>query len=261
MSAPGACSNCGAGLAGRYCHDCGQDTVPPETAMASWRTQVDRLRRTLHALVLRPGLLTREHLSGGRVRFIPPLTLFLNVVAVFFLFSAVTQFQLSAFARSDTSHHIERSIERRAERAGIDKAVFMERAERRFQGVYTLCLATISLAGYTLLFRLLFLRQWKGWRGAFTLTLHYLAFVFLVFPVFLASAATVSHAGWGAAGRAVGFVTTGAIAVTWLAGAARRLFGESWPWAIGKGVAIVAVGFVLDNLMFVTAMIVTLSIA
>ena len=34
---------------------------------------------------MRPGKLTQEHLTGGRIRYIAPFTLFLNVVAIFFL--------------------------------------------------------------------------------------------------------------------------------------------------------------------------------
>lgn len=36
-----------------------------------------------------------QHLHGARIGYIPPLTLFLNAVALFFLFSAATQFQLT----------------------------------------------------------------------------------------------------------------------------------------------------------------------
>jgi len=255
------CTNCGAPMAGRFCHACGQDSVPDETALASWRGQWQRLRRTLHALVLMPGRLTQEHLSGGRIRYIPPFTLFLNVVTIFFLFSVVTQFRVQSFVRKDDTGHLAQAIERRAEHAGVSKEVFLERVEHRFQGVYTLCLASISLAGYTLLFKLLFRRHWQGWRGPFTFALHYLTYIFLVFPPLLAvmSAATVLVPSLWL--RVAGLVASAGLAVGWLTLADRRLFGESWPHAIMKALAIVAVGFVVDNAMFMTAVFVTFNLA
>jgi len=260
MTGGASCTNCGETLAGRYCHACGQDSIPPETALASWHGHWQRLWRTLYALVLRPGLLTREHLSGGRVRFIAPFTLFLNIVTIFFLFSVVTEFRLQSFVNKDTTNHIDRAIERRAREAGVDRRVFLERAERRFQGVYTVCLATISLAGYTLLFRLFFRRQWQGFRGPFTLALHYLAFVFLVFPFFMAGVSAWARAGPVVLANAFGLAVTFCLATAWLALASRCLFAERWPWAVGKGAAIVFVGFFLDNAMFLAALILTLNL-
>lgn len=255
------CTNCGAPPAGRYCHACGQDSVPDETALASWRGQWQRLRRTLLALVFAPGRLTQEHLSGGRIRYVPPFTLFLNVVTIFFLFSVVTQFRVQSFVRNDDTGHLAQAIERRAERAGVSREVFLERVERRFQGVYTLCLASISLAGYTLLFKLFFRGRWQGWRGPFTLALHYLAFIFLVFPFLLAA----MSAGTGPVPtpwlRIAGIAASAGMAIGWLALAARRLFGETPARAIMKALAIVAAGFVVDNAMFAAAVLITLNLA
>jgi len=44
-----------------------------------------RLWRTLLALIFQPGLLTREFLDGRRVRYLPPLRLYLVLSLVFFL--------------------------------------------------------------------------------------------------------------------------------------------------------------------------------
>jgi hypothetical protein len=258
---PAHCANCGAPMAGRYCHACGQDSVPDETALASWRGQWQRLRSTLHALVFAPGRLTQEHLSGGRIRYIPPFTLFLNIVTIFFLFSVVTQFRVQSFVRKDDTGHLAQAIEHRAERAGVSKEVFLERVERRFQGVYTLCVASISLAGYTLLFRLFYRGRWQGWRGPFTFALHYLAFIFLVFPFVLAAVSAASELVPPLWLRAAGFAGSAGIAVSWLTLAGRRLFGESWPRAIMKAFAIVAAGFVVDNAMFTAAVFVTFNLA
>lgn len=257
----GSCTHCGAVLAGRYCHACGQDAVPDETALGSWREQWHRLWRTLFALLLRPGKLTQEHLSGGRIRYIAPFTLFLNVVAIFFLLSAATGFRLQDFARSDRVAGLANAIEKRAQQQGVATAVYLERVDRRFQGIYTLCLATLSLAGYTLIFRVMFWRRRPGWRAPFTLALNYLAFVFLFFLPFLAAmAALMQRVPVPALGYA-GLAASAGVAVLWLALANRRLFGETWPRALLKGLLIVAVGTIVDNVMFFTAVTLTLHFA
>jgi hypothetical protein len=93
------CENCGARLSGRYCGNCGQRREGPVHSL--WHfTQVaaedlthadSRLWRTLAALLCRPGLLTREFLSGRRARYLPPLRLYLVLSVAFFLLASVVQ--------------------------------------------------------------------------------------------------------------------------------------------------------------------------
>ena len=47
-----------------------------------------RLWRTLAALLLRPGYLTREFLAGRRARYLPPVRLYLVISLVFFLWAS-----------------------------------------------------------------------------------------------------------------------------------------------------------------------------
>ena len=94
-AAPGTpCANCGAVLAGPWCHECGQ---LGEDFHRSWLRLMGesleglvhmdgRLWRTLPDLALRPARLTRTYLEGHRAPQIPPLRLFLVVLLlVFFL--------------------------------------------------------------------------------------------------------------------------------------------------------------------------------
>jgi len=93
-----ACRNCGAGVTGDYCAACGQETrVKLPTARAFLReatgryvTLDGRLWRTLAALMLRPGFLTREYMVGRRRRYIRPARLFL--VLSLALFAAIRFF-------------------------------------------------------------------------------------------------------------------------------------------------------------------------
>lgn len=91
------CANCAAALAGPYCSQCGQRH---EHAIHSfWHfmregfedlTHADsRLWRTLGALAWRPGFLTREFLDGRRVRYLPPVRLYLVLSVAFFLIAGI----------------------------------------------------------------------------------------------------------------------------------------------------------------------------
>ena len=93
-----------------------------------------------------------EHLGGARIRYIPPFTLFLNAVAVFFLFAVVTRFQLRDIVAQNPSW-LAPMAEQYAAAAGLPVDAFIQRAERRFQGIYTLSLAIVSVAGYTLAYK------------------------------------------------------------------------------------------------------------
>ena len=87
------CANCGAILTGRFCSNCGQRRE--HEIHSIWHftqeatedlTHADsRLWSTITALMLKPGLLTREFLAGRRVKYLPPLRLYLVLSVIFFL--------------------------------------------------------------------------------------------------------------------------------------------------------------------------------
>lgn len=89
------CRNCGAPLAGRYCHDCGQRRLPrlrlrdlgrlflraifelENLSRGVWRTLVDGIRD--------PGALARRYVEGERQRTINPISYFLIATTLAFL--------------------------------------------------------------------------------------------------------------------------------------------------------------------------------
>jgi hypothetical protein len=115
--APGAgsvathCDNCGAPVSDRYCARCGQRVEAPvhslwhfsELALEDLTHADSRLWRTLGALLLRPGYLTREFLAGRRARYLPPVRLYLVISVVFFLWAANTH-HVRVVQFSDTDH-------------------------------------------------------------------------------------------------------------------------------------------------------------
>ncbi len=90
---PARCANCGAVLAGPYCHACGQSAETFERSIGLLLAETvehlfhtdGRLVRTLPRLVFKPALLTNDYLAGRRTAQTPPLRLFLVVILLFFL--------------------------------------------------------------------------------------------------------------------------------------------------------------------------------
>jgi len=88
-----ACANCGALVTGHFCANCGQRRE--HEIHSIWHftqeatedlTHADsRLWSTMIALLFKPGLLTREFLAGRRVKYLPPLRLYLVLSVLFFL--------------------------------------------------------------------------------------------------------------------------------------------------------------------------------
>lgn len=87
------CLNCGSALVGQYCGNCGQRAN--SRLISIWALVREafgdlfefdsRLWRTLVPLMVRPGRLTSEYLSGRRARFMPPFRTYLVLSIFFFL--------------------------------------------------------------------------------------------------------------------------------------------------------------------------------
>ena len=86
------CLNCGARLPGRFCPDCGQKDQPIRQpahvfiaeSVSEYFGLDGRLWRSLGALLVRPGHLTRAYLDGRRTHYLRPLRLYLTASLSFF---------------------------------------------------------------------------------------------------------------------------------------------------------------------------------
>jgi Protein of unknown function (DUF3667) len=88
------CLNCGATLAGPYCHECGQHAHVHRTLSAFFHDFLHgvlhfegKIWRTLPLLAWKPGELTRRYIDGQRASFVSPVALFL--FCVFLMFAVV----------------------------------------------------------------------------------------------------------------------------------------------------------------------------
>ncbi|MCW1401017.1 DUF3667 domain-containing protein [Novosphingobium sp. MW5] len=91
-----ACLNCGTPLVGRHCHECGQAAHVHKTVGAFFHDLLHgvfhfegKIWRTIPALTLRPGKMTREYIDGRRASYVSPIALFL--FCVFLMFAVVSK--------------------------------------------------------------------------------------------------------------------------------------------------------------------------
>lgn len=90
------CRNCGLPLEGRYCHACGQKAAHAEVTVGELVHDAihefvhldNKIVQTLKLLLFKPGELTAEFLRGRRVRYVPPLRLYLVCSLLFFALAA-----------------------------------------------------------------------------------------------------------------------------------------------------------------------------
>ena len=93
---PARCLNCGAAIAGKYCHNCGQASNVHVLSMREVAGDVthsllhldSRVWNTVKLLAMKPGELTREFIAGRHQSYLPPFRLYLGISILFFALTA-----------------------------------------------------------------------------------------------------------------------------------------------------------------------------
>lgn len=115
---PRTCSNCGAVLTGDYCGECGQRVSDLRLSDVAGEVLEDitdldsRLWRTLKGLLLHPGSVTADYISGRRARYIPPIRLYLVVSFLVFLTLSVDESGTAVYAGPELDQAVLDSRER-----------------------------------------------------------------------------------------------------------------------------------------------------
>lgn len=113
MTSPGAkppvavCASCAQPLAGRYCSQCGEETLHPDhltvrhfitrTLLQETLDLDSKLWRTLRNLLFRPAFLTAEYSCGRRRLYISPLRLLITAIILYALLTQGGGLQVSMF--------------------------------------------------------------------------------------------------------------------------------------------------------------------
>jgi hypothetical protein len=132
----GNCLNCGAELAGPYCHQCGQQGHVHRTLGAFFHDLLHgvlhfegKIWRTLPLLACRPGELTRRYIHGERARFVSPIALFLFSVFLMFAVFSTLGGPFGSGGSPQASQEAARDIAR--ETAQLDRRIAASERERQ----------------------------------------------------------------------------------------------------------------------------------
>ncbi|MFL6830819.1 MAG: DUF3667 domain-containing protein [Sphingomicrobium sp.] len=120
------CLNCGAPLAGPFCHECGQHAHVHRTLRSFFHDFLHgvlhfegKIWRTLPLLAWRPGELTRRYIDGQRASFVSPIALFLFSVFLTFAVMGLTSNgsfgQLSTEASADLARDLKKDQQKIAQ--------------------------------------------------------------------------------------------------------------------------------------------------
>lgn len=250
------CLNCGAELSGPFCARCGQQDHDIRVSLARlvrdfFAEQLgleSKVPRTLWTLVSRPGLLTKEYLAGHRVRWIPPLRLYLFASVIYFLLLSLpfvaemneavrftetdrAQVDSGRFVTLDTiggddASALEKRLEGKAARIGAmtedEQTAFFRESFTRFMpnAVFVL------LPFFAWILYLLYRSSGRFYAEhlIFTLHIHAFAFIALTLALFLPSIGRVLAQLW---------------IFVYLFLALRRVYGESRGRTAGKFAGLV----------------------
>jgi hypothetical protein len=252
-------------MRGRWCADCGQESLAQGLFARTVRRQWRRIRHTLVALIVHPGLLTAEFRDGLRARSIAPWRLTLNAVAFFFLLSFATDFRIAHIAEQDRSGVLAGAIADAAERMHVAPALLAERIDHRFNAVYTLLLG-LSVGWYALLACALHWRRRRPFAVHAVFGLHYVAWIFAVTLVYFLAARllsidtviSVAHPDLRNLGL---FALVLAWSFGYVAIAFRRVYADSRTAAALKALVVVVAGAIVDNLVVALAFYAALRLA
>ncbi len=259
------CLNCGHELTGRFCAHCGQENrdlnVPFRQMLSEFFGDLlsfdSRLLRTLLPLLFKPGQLTRNYLAGQRIRYVPPVRLYIFISFLFFLSLAVTDVQIisvkispspktrppGASPRADTTAAAGNAKAGQAPGGTVPESVQqkflknLETASRDPQLLNQMLISRLSrlmfilVPIFALLLKLLYRRRGIFYIQHLIFALHYHAFAFLLFTLM------------------IGLYIIGASALTapiafalpvYLLLAMKRVYGQSAARTLLKGIALMA---------------------
>ena len=256
------CPNCGSASPDKYCPGCGQRRIDKhEFALRHFFSHLvheithldsNKILKTARALIMRPGLLTKEYLAGRKGQYINPIRIYLTVSAIYFLFAwgalatagggGVQDMQTRPF------------FVQMAERKGVEPAVLALKVQDK-AGKYSAVLrfASVLLSGLFLM--LLYRGTGRYYVEHLIFSLHFYAFDFLtkcVVAIFYLTSDYTGHVTYMVS--RTGYYL---IAFVYVLFALRRVYCQSWPRTLAKALA----QFLFEVLLFIAINIVGFVIA
>ena len=277
-ASPGGCLNCGSELVGSFCSRCGQRAIAAYPTVAemigdAWHELSGydgRIARTVRMLVQRPGALTVETLEGRRARYLSPVRLYLIASLAYFLCAAAVPNLRTPDAAVMPGSNINIQMDGSGRVTGLsdenrdqalkqlDRApwwaqrlmrpVLLDPQQFRSRFLQTLPRVLFALVPVFAAIVALFYRQRRITQHLiFAVHLHAIVFMILTVRELSQLFGSFIVLGIFDAAAALAIIGYGLLAF-------RRVYRESWPRVVGKGIAIT----VLYSIAGVAALVVAL---
>ncbi|MFL6583502.1 MAG: DUF3667 domain-containing protein [Chthoniobacterales bacterium] len=250
---PPICANCGANLAGQYCHHCGQEHIRDPLAVkalvgdvATHITDIEHAKgfRTLRVLLTQPGRLTNEYCRGRRAPWIAPLKLYLTIFALsFFLYSAfksVAVYDVSTLAATEKSGHMTQLLSRIAEKSHVTLDAYTAAVNAKWR-TYLSFAQIVYPVVFAIALKLFYWRRRFMEHSVFSL--HYQAFALLIviiaWPLYFLVGLSLTQRSVVVAA----LVTL--VMMAYLVLAIRAVYRQSWTAATIKGLLLYVAYYVI----------------
>lgn len=246
------CPNCSTSLLGNHCHECGQKKIDAnEYSLRRFigrafndftDLESNKIFRTFSAMLVRPGLLVTEYLSGRRGNYLGPLKLYLTFSALYFLFawtvlSEVRGNSVQRLARNRATISL-------AQQRGIDPNALaqkiQEKAEKLASGlrIFSVLISGTFLAA-------LYFRMRKFYVEHLVFSLYYYSFDFFFKSLFAVLFLVTGALGFKLSTLILNFFYP--VALIYLVFALRRVYQQRWAITVLKAVVL----FACETLLFI----------
>jgi uncharacterized protein DUF3667 len=186
------CSNCGTQLIDKYCHKCGQKKIElkDRTVKAfaahffeEFLTFDSKFFRSLKYLILKPGFLTHEYISGRFVHYISPVKMYLfTSLVVFFILTRTDPDTYKSFMEPpDKDNYSQAIIDDIRESKGMSEEEFRDKFNPIVNDYMTIGIFFIMIA-FSLVLKLIYINKHIYYVEHLVFTLHFFSMV-LIFIV------------------------------------------------------------------------------
>lgn len=195
------CVTCGLLLEGTYCHGCGEKLHEyHDFSLARYTREIvhqltsldAKIFKTIHLLLVKPGLLTKEYLLGRKSKYIRPVRLYLSFSMLYFFtfsfFDRAALLDIRNILRFDFSGSLATGLATKQQVSLLSGEAFYRLINQELNNKIALLLFLVIFA-YALVFKLLFLQKKKYYVEHLVFCLHLMSFSFLrdvlILPLYL----------------------------------------------------------------------------
>lgn len=183
------CLNCGAGLYGKYCYNCGQKAIERKdrTVGAYIKNFFEesfsfdsKFFRSLKLLIIKPGFLTVEYLQGRVTSYATPMKLYLFIsIAAFFIGSLISADSLNDFRTDFKDFGSDTFVDNYISKTGVPYEIFEERYNSQLEGKLPLYFLVLVVA-FSLPLKLIYITHKRYYVEHLVFSIHFFAFLLVV---------------------------------------------------------------------------------